>query len=104
VNLPLIHNLSVLQVHAVQRVRIVGILQYHVRVLRVQHDLLRAEQLALRRLDLRYVGGKLQMVVGSVLEDTNLRSSDDKRPIMLVANSKLRVDIAILVAGDNVVF
>jgi hypothetical protein len=70
----------------------------------VQHDLLRAEQLALRRLDLRYVGGKLQMVVGSVLEDTNLRSSDDKRPIMLVANSKLRVDIAILVAGDNVVF
>ena len=46
VNLPLVDNLAVLQVHTVQAVRVVGVLHHHVAVFHMQHDLLGGELLA----------------------------------------------------------
>ena len=77
-HLPLIDNLTILQIHTVQGVRVTLILENHVRILRMQHNLLGAEQLATWRLDLGDVGRELQVVVGCMLEDTNLGATDDK--------------------------
>ncbi|KAH0356852.1 hypothetical protein KCU81_g118, partial [Aureobasidium melanogenum] len=44
------------------------------------------------------------MVVGSVLEDTDLGTSDNERAVVFVANSELRVDVSILISGDNIIF
>ncbi len=75
---PLVDHLAVLEVHAIQLVRVRVLLQDEVAVLVVQHDLLGREELALGGLDFGDVGAELEVVVGRVLEDANLGAANDE--------------------------
>ena len=51
-DLPFVDDFTVLQIHLVQRVGIICILKNHILILSMEHDLLGAEKVALRSLDL----------------------------------------------------
>ena len=77
-HLPLIDNLAVLEIHTEERVGVIAVLHDHVAIFSMQHDLLGVEHLAVWCFDLGDAGRELEMIVGSVLEDTNLGASDDE--------------------------
>ena len=86
-NLPLVDHFAIFQIHAVDRMRVLLILQNHVCVFCVKHNLLWAEELPSWGLDFRYVRGKLKVVSWCVLEYANLRAPNDEGPVMLVSDS-----------------
>jgi hypothetical protein len=62
-DLPLINDLSVLQVHPEQRVGVITVLKDQVAILSMEHDLLGAKELAPRGLHLGNSRGELEIVV-----------------------------------------
>ena len=70
----------------------------------MQHDLVRVESLAAWCLDVRDGRRELKLILGSVLEDTNLVATYNKRPVVLVANRQLRVLVSVRGASLDVVF
>lgn len=110
-NLPLVHDLPVLEVHPVHRVLAIGVHNKHVGILVMKHylqcpvlfsylwgwssaystDLLGSERFPLQIRDLVDRRGKFELVVVGVLEDSNHISSDYERSIVLVSNGQLLV-------------
>jgi hypothetical protein len=104
VHLPLIYNGTSLEIHSVEVVRVIEILENHITILLMQHDLVRVESLAAWCLDVRDGRRELKLILGSVLEDTNLVATYNKRPVVLVANRQLRVLVSVRGASLDVVF
>jgi hypothetical protein len=86
VNLPLVDYLSGLQVHPVERIGVIRVLENHVLILLVKHDFVGCEGLALWCHDIRDRSGELQLVVRGMFEHTDLVSTNHERSIMLVAD------------------
>ncbi|KXT07524.1 hypothetical protein AC579_189 [Pseudocercospora musae] len=103
VHLPLVHHLASLEVHAIDAMGIIWILQYHVVIASVEHDLAGRESLALERGDIVDARAELKLIVIRVLEDANLVSAHHERPVDRGTNSKLAVHFAILVQVDHLI-
>jgi hypothetical protein len=76
---------------------IVLVLENHVLIASVEHDLLGTEKLAFGSLNLRDVGDKFKLVVRAAFEHSDFGAADDEGAVVPMSHCELRVDGSVLV-------